>query len=512
MIKIGIVGGTGYTGVELLRLLASHPEADVRAITSRKDAGTQVADMFPSLRGKYSLAFVRPGADEARWRATSCSSRRRTASRWRRRASSSAPACEIIDLAADFRIKDRRRLRAVVRDAARVPRSPRRIGLRTARGQPRRDQTRAHRRQSRLLSDGRAAWLPAAARGGRRRPRASDRRLQVGRFRRRAARRRWASSSRRLPTTSRRTASRATAIIPRSSRSSARSRKAPVSLVFTPHLVPMIRGIQATLYARLTKSDVDLQALFEKRYAGEPFVDVMPPGIEPDTRSVRAANVCRIAVHRPQGGDMAVILVVAGQPRQGRRRPGDPEHEPDVRPARDHGSHRAAGPAVARFPLALPAWWRRARQHFSHRRAADGGALAPAVAVARRSSASCCSRSSAECGGGASTSARSSAASTARRSRRGSRRSKPTTRSCATEATQLRARNHAAGKRARDDRRRAGDACRSRRSSSGRERAAQGGARRSCRSSSPTRTSRSGSRFSGSRSSASATTPGTTAC
>ena len=60
MIKIGIVGGTGYTGVELLRLLAQHPEADVRTITSRKDAGTAVADMFPSLRGRYALAFVDP--------------------------------------------------------------------------------------------------------------------------------------------------------------------------------------------------------------------------------------------------------------------------------------------------------------------------------------------------------------------------------------------------------------------------------------------------------------------
>jgi N-acetyl-gamma-glutamyl-phosphate reductase len=84
----------------------------------------------------------------------------------------------------------------------------------------------------------------------------------------------------------------------------------PVSLVFTPHLVPMIRGIHATLYARLTDTGVDLQSLFERRYAGEPFVDVMPPGSAPDTRSVRAANICRIAVHRPQGGGMALVLVV----------------------------------------------------------------------------------------------------------------------------------------------------------------------------------------------------------
>jgi N-acetyl-gamma-glutamyl-phosphate reductase len=82
-----------------------------------------------------------------------------------------------------------------------------------------------------------------------------------------------------------------------------------VKLIFTPHLTPMIRGIHATLYARLTK-DIDLQSLYEKRYASEPFVDVLPAGSHPDTRSVRGANMCRIAVHKPQGGDTAVVLSV----------------------------------------------------------------------------------------------------------------------------------------------------------------------------------------------------------
>jgi N-acetyl-gamma-glutamyl-phosphate reductase len=85
--------------------------------------------------------------------------------------------------------------------------------------------------------------------------------------------------------------------------------KQPVTLVFTPHLTPMIRGIHATLYAKVTKS-VDLQSLFEARYASEPFVDVLPAGSHPETRSVRGANVCRIAVHQPQGGDIAVVLTV----------------------------------------------------------------------------------------------------------------------------------------------------------------------------------------------------------
>jgi N-acetyl-gamma-glutamyl-phosphate reductase len=85
--------------------------------------------------------------------------------------------------------------------------------------------------------------------------------------------------------------------------------KRAVGLVFVPHLTPMIRGIHATLYARITK-EVDFQKLYEDRYRSEPFVDVLPPGSHPDTRSVRAANLCRIAVHRPAGGDTLVVLSV----------------------------------------------------------------------------------------------------------------------------------------------------------------------------------------------------------
>ncbi|MBL8501300.1 MAG: N-acetyl-gamma-glutamyl-phosphate reductase, partial [Nitrosomonas sp.] len=85
--------------------------------------------------------------------------------------------------------------------------------------------------------------------------------------------------------------------------------KKPVGLTFVPHLVPMIRGIHATLYAKLTKP-VDLQALYEKRYQNEAFVDVLPAGKHPETRSVRGSNLCRIAVHQPQNSDTVVILSV----------------------------------------------------------------------------------------------------------------------------------------------------------------------------------------------------------
>ena len=83
----------------------------------------------------------------------------------------------------------------------------------------------------------------------------------------------------------------------------------PIGLTFVPHLTPMIRGMQATLYARITR-EADFQALYEKRYAGEPFIDVLPPGSLPDTRTVRSANMCRIDVHRPGGGDTLVVLSV----------------------------------------------------------------------------------------------------------------------------------------------------------------------------------------------------------
>ncbi len=85
---------------------------------------------------------------------------------------------------------------------------------------------------------------------------------------------------------------------------------APVGLTFIPHLVPMIRGIHATLYGRLRDSGENLQALYEERFADEPFVDVMPAGAMPETRSVKGSNQCRIAVHVPQGGDTVVVLSV----------------------------------------------------------------------------------------------------------------------------------------------------------------------------------------------------------
>jgi N-acetyl-gamma-glutamyl-phosphate reductase len=85
-----------------------------------------------------------------------------------------------------------------------------------------------------------------------------------------------------------------------------------VDFIFVPHLIPMIRGMLSTIYVKLsTKAQgLDLQDLFEKRYADERFVDVLPAGILPETRSVRGSNQLRIALHKQADTGYLTIVVV----------------------------------------------------------------------------------------------------------------------------------------------------------------------------------------------------------
>ena len=308
MIKVGIVGGTGYTGVELLRLLASHPNVEVSAITSRKEAGTKVADMFPSLRGVYDLAFVGP----AEARLGSCNvvffaTPHGVAMAQARELVGAG--VKIIDLAADFRLRDPAvfekwygmahtcpdLLEESVYGLPEVNRE--RIGRAWIVGNPGCYPTAVQLGFLPLLEADvvDTAHLVADCKSG---VSGAGRKEEMGLL--------FAEASDNFKAYGVKGHRHHPEIV----QGLAKATKSPVNLVFTPHLVPMIRGICATLYARLTDPRADLQAIFEKRYANEPFVDVMPPGSAPDTRSVRAGNVCRIAVHRPQGGDMAMVLAV----------------------------------------------------------------------------------------------------------------------------------------------------------------------------------------------------------
>ena len=308
MIKIGIVGGTGYTGVELLRLLAAHPDAEVRAITSRKDAGTPVAEMFPSLRGRYDLAFTDPaGADLRSCDVAFFATPHGVAMAQARELVDAG--VRVIDLAADFRLKDP----AVFTQWYGLPHSCpdllaeavyglpelNREAIRTARivGNPGCYPTTMQLGYAPLLEAGviDPGRLIADCKSG---VSGAGRKAEMGLLFAEAL-----DSFKAYSVKGHRHHPETVAQL-------ARLTAQPIGLVFTPHLVPMIRGMHSTLYAELTRSDVDLQALFEQRYAGEPFVDVLPAGSTPDTRSVRGSNVLRIAIHRPPGSRTVTLLVV----------------------------------------------------------------------------------------------------------------------------------------------------------------------------------------------------------
>ena len=306
-IKVGIVGGTGYTGVELLRLLAQHPQAELVAITSRKEAGMPVAELFPSLRGKLDLAFSDPSqAGLGRCQVVFFATPNAVA--MEQAASLLDQGVKVVDLSADFRIKDvpdwerwynaKHAAPGLVAEAVYGLPELQREAIRGARliANPGCYPTAVQLGFMPLLEAGvvDTQSLIADAKSG---VSGAGRKAEVNILFAEAGDNFHAygiPGHRHLPEIRQGLAGMA---------------GHAVGLTFVPHLTPMIRGIHATLYARITK-EADFQALFEQRYANEPFVDVLPPGSHPETRSVRAANVCRIAVHRPQGGSTLVICSV----------------------------------------------------------------------------------------------------------------------------------------------------------------------------------------------------------
>lgn len=307
MIKVGVVGGTGYTGVELLRLLSRHPQVELVAITSRGDAGTAVSDMFPSLRGRVNLKFVTP-QDAALDKCDAVFFATPNGIAMKQAAELVAAGVRVIDLAADFRIGDiaewekwygmTHAAPELVAEAVYGLPETSREQIRTARvlANPGCYPTAVQLGFLPLVEAGVVdlAHLIADAKSG---VSGAGRKAEVHALFSEAA-----DSFKAYGVPGHRH-------LPEIRQGLSRFARQPVGLTFVPHLTPMIRGIHATLYGRLTK-DVDLQALYEQRFAGEPFVDVLPPGSHPETRSVRASNMCRIAVHRPQGGDMVVVLSV----------------------------------------------------------------------------------------------------------------------------------------------------------------------------------------------------------
>ncbi|MCX7179348.1 MAG: N-acetyl-gamma-glutamyl-phosphate reductase [Proteobacteria bacterium] len=308
MIKVGVVGGTGYTGVELLRLLAQHSEVDLVAITSRGEAGMAVADMFPSLRGRVALKFTDPAksplADcDVVFFATPNGI-----------AMQQAPALldadvRVIDLAADFRIKDVDVWQKWYGMTHACPD----LVAKAVYGLP--EVNREQIRGARLIANPgcyptavQLGLLPLVAAGNlvdTANLIADAKSGVTGAGRKAETHILFAEASDNF---------KAYGVpghrhLPEIRQGLSLTAGHEVGLTFVPHLTPLLRGIHATLYARITREE-DFQSLFEQRYANEPFVDILPPGSHPETRSVRAANTCRIAIHRPQNGNMLVVLSV----------------------------------------------------------------------------------------------------------------------------------------------------------------------------------------------------------
>ncbi|RCX26624.1 N-acetyl-gamma-glutamyl-phosphate reductase [Thioalbus denitrificans] len=308
MIKVGIVGGTGYTGVELLRLLASHPRVQLQIITSRSEAGMPVAELFPNLRGRVDLRFSEPdSAALAGCDVVFTATPNGVAMGMARELLEAGT--RMIDLAADFRLRDP----AEWERWYGMPHACPELLEEAVYGLP--EVNREAVRAARLVANPgcyptavQLGFLPLIEAGladtGRL---VADCKSGVSGAGRKAA----------VPTLMAESGEsfKAYAVpghrhLPEIRQGLALAAGSEVGLTFVPHLIPMIRGIHATLYATVADRGADLQALFERRYAGEPFVDVMPPGSHPETRTVRGANHCRLALHRPQDGDMVVVLAV----------------------------------------------------------------------------------------------------------------------------------------------------------------------------------------------------------
>ncbi|CAK0747466.1 N-acetyl-gamma-glutamyl-phosphate reductase [Gammaproteobacteria bacterium] len=308
MIKVGIVGGTGYTGVELLRLLVAHPGVHVEIITSRSEAGVAVADLFPNLRRKSALRFTEPDQKAlANCEVIFFATPNGTAMGMARELL--AHGVRIIDLAADFRLIDAE----VWRRWYNIPHACPELLAEAVYGLP--EMNRTTLRQARLVAN--PGCYPTAIQLGLlpliERDLVDNQRLIADAKSGVSGAGRKAALGTLLCEATESLKAYAVAghrHLPEILQGLNQAATTPVGLTFVPHLTPMARGIHATLYAILRDSKADLQAIFEERYANEPFVDVMPAGSHPETRSVRGANICRLAIHQPQGGDTVVVLAV----------------------------------------------------------------------------------------------------------------------------------------------------------------------------------------------------------
>lgn len=313
MISVGIVGGTGYTGVELLRLLLRHPEVQVTVLTSRTEAGRRVDDMFPSLRGHTDLCYSDLNIEDLKqcdvvFFATPHGVAMKHA------ADLVAANTKVIDLAADFRLQDLAQFEKwygmehacpeILKDSVYGLSELNREQIKTAQviGNPGCYPTTVQLGLAPLLKSAETLIKPESiiidAKSG---VSGAGRKASLGMIYSENAdnfKAYGVAGHRHHPE------------IVEALENISGQKDVFNHIVFVPHLVPMIRGMLSTMYIDLTDAGdaADVQALYEQFYAQEQFVDVMPAGSSPETRSVRGANQLRIALYKPQPKKLVVLV------------------------------------------------------------------------------------------------------------------------------------------------------------------------------------------------------------
>ena len=296
MYRVAVVGASGYTGIELLRLLSQHPETELTSVTSRQYANQNVADVFPSLAGSVDLAFedVDPTALAGKADVIFTAVPHQTAMEMI--PSLLAANCRVVDLSADFRIAD-----AAIYEEWYQEHSAPELLEEAVYGLPELFREIIH--GARLIANPGCYPTSVALALA---PLLENRLIDVASL---------IVDSKSGTSGAGRAAKVGTLFCEVNEGFKAyslpRHRHTPeieqtlsslagedVTISFTPHLLPVNRGILSTCYASLPKmmSAEEVHGIFVERYSDEPFVRVLPFGQFPNISQVTVSNYCDVGV------------------------------------------------------------------------------------------------------------------------------------------------------------------------------------------------------------------------
>jgi len=308
-VRIGILGASGYTGAELLRLLARHPQAEIRLLTANAKAGKAVAEVFPHLAGVDLPKLVKvEDADWSELDVVFCALPHGTT----QEIIAKLPQhLKIVDLSADFRLHD---VAAYAKWYGHEHKAP---ALQKEAVYGVTELARAAVRKARLVANPgcypTAAQLPLV-------PLVEAGAIETGDI---------IIDAKSGVTGAGREAKEANLFAevsegvhaygiashrhaPEIEQGLSDAAGKPIIVNFTPHLMPMNRGIEETIYVKLHDGATadDLRETLAKRYAGEPFVRIVAKGVVPHTRHVRGSNHDWIGVFADRIPGRAILISV----------------------------------------------------------------------------------------------------------------------------------------------------------------------------------------------------------